>query len=72
MSARSAPAVICLGTFVLLVHLTTPGVGGPHPAASRTGTSRIQRVVGDVAPVPAAVLAGVCGPAVRRGVATAP
>lgn len=71
MSTRSVRAVVCLGTFVLLMHLTTAGVGRPHQVASRTGVSRIQRVVGDVAPVPA-VLAGVCGSAVRRGVAAAP
>ncbi|SFO05173.1 hypothetical protein SAMN04487980_10506 [Streptomyces sp. cf124] len=72
MSTRLAPAVVCLGTFVLLMHLTTAGVGRPHQAASRTGVSGVQRLVGDVAPVPAAVLAGICGSAVRQGVAAAP
>lgn len=72
MSTRWVPAVVCLGSFVLLMHLTTAGVGRPHQVASLTGASRIQRVVGDVAPVPAAVLVGVCGSAVRRGVAAAP
>ncbi|MGW6542408.1 hypothetical protein ACWGBH_06075 [Streptomyces massasporeus] len=72
MSTRLVRAVVCLGTFVLLMHLTTADVGRSHRVASRTGASRIQRVVGDVAAVSAAVLAGAGGSAVRRGVAAAP
>ncbi|KRD18996.1 hypothetical protein ASE41_19720 [Streptomyces sp. Root264] len=72
MSTRWVPPVVCLGTFVLLMHLTAAGVGRPRQTASCTGAPRIQRVVGDVAPVPAAVFTGVCRSAVRRGVAAAP
>lgn len=72
MSTRLAPTVVCLGTFVLLMHLTTSGAGRPHQAASRTSASRIQRVVGDMAPAPTAVLTGLCRSAVRRGVAATP
>ncbi|GLP71475.1 MULTISPECIES: hypothetical protein [unclassified Streptomyces] len=72
MSTRLVPAVVCLGTFVLLMSLTTAGVGRPHQVASLTGASRVQRVVADVAPAPAAVLGSFCGWAARRGVAAAP
>lgn len=73
MSTRLASTAACIGTFVLLVHLTTAGVVPPHRVAlPHTGLSRVQRVIGDVAPVPAAVLLRVCGSNARRGVVAAP
>ncbi|MGW2640040.1 hypothetical protein [Streptomyces sp. NPDC001348] len=84
MSTRPASTAVCIGTFVVLMHLTTAGIvkrflralpdrGAAHQAAlPRTGLSRPHRVVGAVPPVPAAVLRAVCGPAARRGVAAAP
>ncbi|WP_371664563.1 hypothetical protein [Streptomyces sp. NBC_00280] len=72
MSTRLVPTAACIGTFVLLMHLTTTGVAPPHRATlPHTGLSHIQWVVGDVAPVPAALLVKVCGRAVPRGVAAA-
>lgn len=71
MSTRLVPVVVCLGTFVLLMDLTAAGAGRPHQGAPRTGSSRIQRLVGDVAPVPVPVpvVVGVCRSAARRGAA---
>ncbi|WP_329281990.1 hypothetical protein [Streptomyces sp. NBC_01451] len=72
MSTWLAPTAACIGTFVLLMHLTTAGVPPSHlAAASRTGLSRLQRVIGDVAPGTSAVFPGVCGPAAGQGTVTA-
>lgn len=69
MSTRLAPTVACIGTFVMLMHLTTAGVVPAHRAAlPNTGLSRWSVVP----PVPAAVLRAVCGPTVRWGVAATP
>ncbi|GGR89065.1 hypothetical protein GCM10010269_30180 [Streptomyces humidus] len=73
MSTRPASTAVCIGTFVVLMHLTTAGIAPAHQAAlPRTGLSRPHRVVGVVPPVPAAVLRAVCGSAARWGVAAAP
>ncbi|MDX3517453.1 hypothetical protein [Streptomyces scabiei] len=73
MSTRLAPTAACIGTFVVLMHLTTAGVVPAHRAAlPRTGLSRTHRLVAVVPPAPAAVLRAVCGPAARWGVAAAP
>ncbi|BBC36619.1 hypothetical protein SGFS_079130 [Streptomyces graminofaciens] len=74
MSTRLAPAAACIGTFVVLMHLTTAGVVPAHRAAlPRTGPSHTHRVVGVRPPAPAAVLLrAVCGPTARWGVAAAP
>ena len=69
MGTRLAPTAVCIGTFVLLTHLTAAGMAPSHRAAlPHAGLSRIQRVIGDMAPAPAAALLG----AARRGVAAAP
>lgn len=69
MGTRLALAAACIGSFVLLTHLTATGVAPSHRTAlPRAGLSRIQRVIDDMAPVPAAALLR----AVRRGVAVAP
>lgn len=73
MSTWLTPTAVCLGTYVLLMQVATAGVVPPHRTVlPHTGDSRIQRVIGDVAPVPAALLRGVCRSAARRGVAAAP
>lgn len=73
MSTRPAPTAACIGTCVVLMHFATAGVVAPHRALlPHTGVSRIQRVIGDVAPVPAAVLLRVGRPTARRGVVAAP
>ncbi|MFD5405130.1 hypothetical protein [Streptomyces griseorubiginosus] len=69
MSTRLAPMAACVGTFLLLTHLTTASVVPSHRAVlPRTGLSRIRQAVGDMAPVPAALMA-VCGPTAWRGTA---
>ncbi|MFF4584094.1 hypothetical protein [Streptomyces sp. NPDC001388] len=73
MSTWLPPTAACIGTFVVLMHLTTAGAVPAHRAAlPHTGLSRTHRVAGVVPPVPAALLRAVCGPAARRGVAAAP
>jgi hypothetical protein len=69
MRTRLAPTAACIGTFVLLTHLTAAGVVPSHRTAlPHAGLSRIQRVIDDMAPAPTAALLG----AVGRGVAAAP
>ncbi|MEV7892198.1 hypothetical protein ACWD3I_24035 [Streptomyces sp. NPDC002817] len=70
MSTRLAPTAACIGTFVLLTHLTMAGGALSHRTVlPLAGLSRIQQVIGGMAPAPAVALPGVCGQAARRGVA---
>jgi len=69
MSTRLAPTAACIGTFVLLAHLSMAGGVLYHRTVlPLAGLSRIQRVIGDMAPAAAVALPGVCGHAARRGV----
>ncbi|MEU5888953.1 hypothetical protein ABZ835_19230 [Streptomyces sp. NPDC047461] len=68
MSTRLAPTVACIGTFVLLTHLTMAGAALSHRTLPLAGLFRIQRVIDDMAPTLAVALPGVCGQAARRGV----
>ena len=69
MGTRLTPAAVCIGTFVLLTLLAAAGVTPFHRTVlPPAGLSRIQRVIDDMAPVPAAALLE----AARRGVAVAP
>ncbi|MFF4909949.1 hypothetical protein ACFY2T_34420 [Streptomyces sp. NPDC001260] len=69
MDTRLAPTAACIGTFVLLTHLTAAGVTPSHRTAlPHAEPARIERVIDEMAPVPAAAILG----GARRGVATAP
>ncbi|MGW3103492.1 hypothetical protein [Streptomyces sp. NPDC001100] len=68
MGMRLAPTAACIGIFAVLTHLTAAGVApSRRTALLPAGFSRMQRLVDDMTPKPAAALLG----ADRRGVAVA-
>ncbi|WP_157968435.1 hypothetical protein [Streptomyces geranii] len=73
MSTRLAPTVACIGTFVLLMHLTAAGVVSSHRTVlPLDGLSRIRRVIGEIAPANAAALPGARGPSADPGAVVTP